>query len=652
MYRNKRKRLAEEFVERRYNPEHISEHIPELEKIFVFNEAHIANHISNIDDVASCLGEINETVPSSVFHHTDDPNNFDEICNTERQIIAKWACDTRQTRVATNSLLSVLGKHNCDLPKDYRSLCYTPRKTDIQTIDNGSYIHIGIKRCIEQFLQKKQTPISNEILIDLNIDGVPVAIKSIFSLWPILVSIADTTDVYVVGVFYAKGKPTNINSYMKQFVDEFLFLQNNGCEIDDKRYCIAIRCIICDAPARAFLLDIKGHTGFCSCHKCEVIGKEILNRIVFPGIKHRLRTDRNFRNRTASSFHRNREQILELQRILTLDLVKQVPVDYMHAALLGMMKQLLISWIKERLRSSSMKKNNIRKLSDAIQTISNQFPKEYQHRIDDLKHCKRFKATNFRKLLCILPIALEVVGTEWLDIHFVHFLKFSCAIRILCSSELCISQNTVAATLLQSFVVDFENKYGSHKLSFNMHSLLHLSDDVLFFQRPLDSFSAFKFENFLQILKKKSKTCFRVLEQISNRYIEMNTLNELFYNVPTKTCIPNNNGGCKSTLFNQYYVAVTEPDNHVCLNETKDIIKITKIVSVTDNLVIVNGNRLLNTTSDIFDKPIASKKLEMHKTEENLMYTEEYQLVLAEKSFKKMIKFHFNNSVYFISMLH
>jgi hypothetical protein len=46
-------------------------------------------------------------------------------------------------------------------------------------------------------------------------------------------------------------------------------------------------------------------------------------------------------------------------------------------------------------------------------------------------------------------------------------------------------------------IILFEEIYGSHHLVYNVHNLLHLSEDSINYQGPLDSFSCFPFENYL-----------------------------------------------------------------------------------------------------------------------------------------------------------
>lgn len=67
--------------------------------------------------------------------------------------------------------------------------------------------------------------------------------------------------------------------------------------------------------------------------------------------------------------------------------------------------------------------------------------------------------------------------------------------------------------------MQFNDLFGAHCISYNLYSLTHLTRDVLNMGKP-DEFGAFKFENYMQYLKKLPKTEYRALEQIHNRVRE------------------------------------------------------------------------------------------------------------------------------------
>lgn len=71
----------------------------------------------------------------------------------------------------------------------------------------------------------------------------------------------------------------------------------------------------------------------------------------------------------------------------------------------------------------------------------------------------------------------------------------------------------------KKYVTQYSTLYGDHLISYNVHSLLHLP---MFVKNhgPLDKFSCFKYENYLQEIKfsiKSSKYC---LQEVFNRISE------------------------------------------------------------------------------------------------------------------------------------
>jgi len=95
-------------------------------------------------------------------------------------------------------------------------------------------------------------------------------------------------------------------------------------------------------------------------------------------------------------------------------------------------------------------------------------------------------------------------------------MLLSSAIRLLISSETCFTHNYLAKDLLKTFVSEYSSYYGEEYIFYNVHGLIHVSDFVLI-RGALDVFSAYKFENYLQFIKKSSKNSKNPLEDIYNR---------------------------------------------------------------------------------------------------------------------------------------
>ena len=53
------------------------------------------------------------------------------------------------------------------------------------------------------------------------------------------------------------GKPRDLEQYLDNFVQEVAMLER-GFEVSGKHFTLKIHCVICDAPARSFIKNIKG----------------------------------------------------------------------------------------------------------------------------------------------------------------------------------------------------------------------------------------------------------------------------------------------------------------------------------------------------------------------------------------------------------
>uniref|UniRef100_A0A1Y1LCB4 Uncharacterized protein n=1 Tax=Photinus pyralis TaxID=7054 RepID=A0A1Y1LCB4_PHOPY len=78
-----------------------------------------------------------------------------------------------------------------------------------------------------------------------------------------------------------------------------------------------------------------------------------------------------------------------------------------------------------------------------------------------------------------------------------------------------------AEKLLLYFVKQYSTLYGECFMSYNVHNLIHVCDDVRKLG-ALDNYSAFKFENYMGNIKNKIKTGSNPLQQIFNRIMESN----------------------------------------------------------------------------------------------------------------------------------
>lgn len=59
---------------------------------------------------------------------------------------------------------------------------------------------------------------------------------------------------------------------------------------------------------------------------------------------------------------------------------------------------------------------------------------------------------------------------------------------------------------------------------YNVHSLIHLHEDSLIYNSPLDKMSSFPFENFIQTLKKYVRRFSNPIVQVAKRQSELNSI--------------------------------------------------------------------------------------------------------------------------------
>lgn len=234
--------------------------------------------------------------------------------------------------------------------------------------------------------------------------------------------------------------------------------------------------------------------------------------------------------------------------------------------------------------------------------------------------------------------------------YYDHFIKLHSAIRILCSKIHCIEKNNIAKQLLVEFVQEFPVLYEPHCMSFNLHSLLHLCDDVLNYNCPLDSYSAFKFENFLQFLKKLPKCGFNVLEQINNRIHERILHNQsLTFKRSRTTHRYKKDKSYKYIWMNDYKFKPNATDNFFYCSREKKIFKICKIFD-SNNEVAFRCKKIKRLESVYENSLINSKALGIFKCGKVAYHKP--QIKLNNHDFIKVANFTHNNSHFFITLIH
>jgi hypothetical protein len=423
---------------------------------------------------------------------------------------------------ASQALLDILLKHGIDVPRSLYLLKQSSALSTIKSlidINQTDFAYLTIKEnilfCLQQGLLKT-SGFFHELKIKINIDGLPLFKSSPVNLWPILMQIEGIHCPLPVAVFCGIGKP-KLEKLVGQLCAELTELMTDGWLHDGVLFKVCKTLFICDAPARSFLQCIKGHSGYFGCGYCTQEGIYAYDRVTFPDNTCPLRTDEEY----ALVMENN--QLSPSPFIGIVPLFSNFPPEYMHLVCLGVTRKLLHYYFtanKGRRQPCRLSQRQINEVGEAVDFIRDFFPCDFQRKPRTPSFFEHFKASELRTyLLYIAPIVLK---KHLDDIYYKHFLLLHFAMYVFISSQFTHLYDC-AARCIELFVHDMPALFGSESVIYNVHVLLHLHKFVLL-HGPVDSFSAFPFENFLSLLKRRIKTNNSVFTQSVNQLIHIRSI--------------------------------------------------------------------------------------------------------------------------------
>ena len=505
---------------------------------------HELNDVDLVDQMSSNdtdMSTVHEFVVSEFANHSDtesecfsrdfesdtsDSDVTDENSTGMPAKLAEWANEFKIPHVALQKLLFLLRPSFPNLPKDPRTLLHTLRHYDIQCMSGGLYHHFGIAQGINQTLpsELKNMPNLDCIHIQVNIDGLPIFKSTKAQFWPILGKIVKpvASDPFIIGLFSGNQKPGSIHEYLDDFITEMQHIEQHGLDIDgfEENPSLYLSCFICDAPARAFVKCVKGHNAYYGCDKCTQKGVW-QEKVTFPETDAPLRTDVAFDEMAYANTHCVGENHSPLSR-LSFGMVSQFPLDPMHLVFLGVVKRLILNWLRGPVvNKCRIGANAISRISELLLSCHQYLPREFPRKCRSLADVDRWKATEFRQF--ILYSGIVVLKGTISEVFYQHFLHFFVGIYCLSSPLHYATHCEYANDQLLLFVQQWGKFYGTD-IVYNVHSLTHLAGDVMMFG-PLDDFSAFPFENFLGKLKKLLRKPKFPLAQVIRRLSEIQGCN-------------------------------------------------------------------------------------------------------------------------------
>lgn len=185
---------------------------------------------------------------------------------------------------------------------------------------------------------------------------------------------------------------------------------------------------------------------------------------------------------------------------------------------------------------------------------------------------------------------------------------------ILIDPQLCRVHADLAQGLLEEFVSLFGELYGSSHIVYNVHSLLHLVDDVKLYG-PLDNYSAFPFESYMHTLKSMLHRNNNPLPEICNRVEESYYCHDIRTSVEDKVKFkkPDKFVQCKyyEILFFKFVINCKKRDQWF-MGANQDIYKF-EYCKLENNVHVVYARTIVRKSS-FYNVPISSDKFGIYKS--------------------------------------
>lgn len=541
---------------------------------------------------------------SSSSDDDDDNDHFEEnIASLARRRMKNAFLSAGLTHKQGNIILKALRENPFNhhyLPKDTRTVLDTPTfvaSRFVQEVAGGEYLHIGFKYCILKKLELiPDDEIPEVLIIDFSTDGGALDNEGKWQFWPHQFRIFNIKDQrpMIAAVFKGSHKPSNAHDFYDALITEVNeVIENGGINIRGRMIPLQIRCFIADAPARAMVLNHYSHNSSNACSKCKVEGhrcdlQKYRGTMVFLGTQHPPRTDQEYRNCTDEDHHRGHSPL----SLLPMDLVTGVPFESMHLRDLGNVKKIFRAHVHGKYECERLTGRKLDILDARMKALIEYCPSEFGRRPRDISKYSKFKAVEFRQILLYTApaVLLDVFAEE----YYLHFMLLHCVMRLLVSEGTSPVLYDFCQEAIEIYVRTCELLYGEPFMSYNVHGLLHVVDDVRNLG-PLETFSAYCYENNMPEFRKRLRKPHLPLQQFCKRVFELEDFSQA--RIIDEERIQPTQIHSEGPLFGhirqncrQYKKIVIGKSTFATNLRDSCFITKTKEIGVIENIVQVNGN--------------------------------------------------------------
>ncbi len=320
----------------------------------------VISDLSDMDDnssLTSVISDLSDSLSDDLSDSKSDSSDAEsydwDMSTTQgktdalKKDLLKWAINDGIKDIHLSHLLKILKAHpDADfskLPATATGLFQrSNHPVDMQIISNREYYSFGLKNQIVKTMAKyPQSEISllSRIELILNIDGLPLYNSSTTNFWPILGALKlKPLIVFPVVITMGDCNPTDME-FLRPTVQELKGIAKDGVSYNGQQYAVPLKCVTCDAPAKAKVLGTKQHGAYSACPRCTVKGKWRGRVTYLDTGNEQMRTDQSFRNKSDKKYHYDMSVFEELEDV---DMIHLFPYDYQHGICLGCGKKIIV----------------------------------------------------------------------------------------------------------------------------------------------------------------------------------------------------------------------------------------------------------------------------------------------------------------------
>lgn len=287
----------------------------------------------------------------------------------------------------------------------------------------------------------------------------------------------------------------------------------------------------------------------------------------------------------------------------------------MHLTDIGAGKRLVMYATVKAPAEFRLRAELLQHFSDLLKLYADYIPSEFSRQPRSLRHIAKWKATEWRLLLLYVGVVVFKILLK--PEVYNMFMLYHCAVSAL-SSELFKDEYLERARdWLLLFVPYSAEIFGADFVSYNVHSMTHLPDDVELHGTLMD-FSAYPFESKLGGIKKLVRSSAKPLQQIVKRLGERDKVEIKIKDKKRRGLLYEHRNGPTADIedvlaqyekleLESYSLRLTAPNTTVCFSDGK-FGRVMNIVRTQDREVKTIA-RLYQSVRNLYSYPIPSSEL-------------------------------------------